>query len=72
MSEESPRASRPRRQLGRYIRRQREENTALAQAEVAIAMQWSHSKYSRLERGEPGRILDREPPRARQDPRDHR
>ncbi|MFE3195493.1 helix-turn-helix domain-containing protein [Nocardia sp. NPDC059240] len=60
MSEENPRASLPRRQLGRYIRRQREENTALTQAEVAAAMQWSHSKYSRLERGEPGRILDRD------------
>lgn len=60
MSEENPRASLPRRQLGRYIRRQREENTALTQAEVAVAMQWSHSKYSRLERGEPGKILDRD------------
>ncbi|MGW4248387.1 helix-turn-helix domain-containing protein [Nocardia sp. NPDC004722] len=60
MPEENPRASLPRRQLGRYVRRQREENTALTQAEVAAAMQWSHSKYSRLERGEPGRILDRD------------
>ncbi|QVI19065.1 helix-turn-helix domain-containing protein [Nocardia tengchongensis] len=60
MPEENPRASLPRRQLGRYIRRQREENTVLTQAEVAAAMQWSHSKYSRLERGEPGRILDRD------------
>lgn len=60
MSDDSPRASLPRRQLGRYVRRQREENTALTQAEVAAAMQWSHSKYSRLERGEPGKILDRD------------
>ncbi|MEV6427654.1 helix-turn-helix transcriptional regulator [Nocardia sp. NPDC051463] len=60
MVEEAPRASLPRRQLGRFIRRQREENTSLIQAEVASAMQWSHSKYSRLERGEPGKVLDRD------------
>ncbi|WP_433682624.1 helix-turn-helix domain-containing protein [Nocardia sp. CA-119907] len=60
MTADPPRASLPRRQLGRFIRRQREENTLLTQAEVAIQMQWSHSKYSRLERGEPGKVLDRD------------
>lgn len=60
MTTDPPRASLPRRQLGRFIRRQREENTSLTQAEVASQMQWSHSKYSRLERGEPGKVLDRD------------
>ncbi|WP_063063774.1 helix-turn-helix domain-containing protein [Nocardia violaceofusca] len=54
------RASLPRRQLGRFVRRQREENTSLTQEAVAKAMQWSHSKYARLERGEPGKVLDRD------------
>ncbi|MEU0499466.1 helix-turn-helix transcriptional regulator [Nocardia sp. NPDC005998] len=60
MTADPSRASLPRRQLGRFIRRQREENTSLTQAEVASQMQWSHSKYSRLERGEPGKVLDRD------------
>ncbi|WP_280366362.1 helix-turn-helix domain-containing protein [Nocardia wallacei] len=54
------RASLPRRQLGRFARRQREENTSLTQEAVASAMQWSHSKYARFERGEPGKVLDRD------------
>lgn len=54
------RASLPRRQLGRFARRQREENTSLTQEAVAKAMQWSHSRYARFERGEPGKVLDRD------------
>ncbi|GAA5064876.1 helix-turn-helix domain-containing protein [Nocardia callitridis] len=60
MPHDVSRASLPRRQLGRFIRRQREENTTLPQSQVAAAMQWSHSRYSRLERGEPGKVLDRD------------
>lgn len=50
----------PRRQLGQFVRRQREANTSFTQEAVAKAMQWSHSRYARFERGEPGKVLDRD------------
>lgn len=59
MAIESAHPSLPRRQLGKYIRNAREEQN-LGQREVAELMQWSVSTQSRLERGDLGKLKDRD------------
>ena len=59
MASEAAHPSLPRRQLGKYIRNAREA-ASLGQREIAQMMQWSISTQSRLERGELGKIRDRD------------
>ncbi|WP_228786256.1 helix-turn-helix domain-containing protein [Nocardia terpenica] len=59
MSSEAPGPSLPHRQMGQYLRRAREDQD-LTQGQVAESLGWSVSTQSRLERGETGRIRDRD------------
>lgn len=59
MTNNGPHVSLPRRHLGRMIREARQAAN-LRQGDVAGQMQWSLSKLSRLERGDPGKIHDRD------------
>ncbi|MFE7796837.1 helix-turn-helix domain-containing protein [Nocardia sp. NPDC057440] len=59
MATEDSGTSLPRRQLGRYLRKGRQDAN-LKLEDVAPMMQWSPSKLSRLERGEPGKLYARD------------
>ncbi|WP_330250704.1 helix-turn-helix domain-containing protein [Nocardia sp. NBC_00565] len=55
MADDASRKALPRRQLGRYLRKQRTAE-GLTLAAVAKPMEWSISKLGRIERGEEGKI----------------
>ncbi|WP_280355386.1 helix-turn-helix domain-containing protein [Nocardia otitidiscaviarum] len=59
MVTEKPTPSLPHRQMGRYLRRARESQN-LSQGQVAAMADWSVSTQSRLERGEVGRLRQRD------------